>query len=247
VLNKVGILRKGQLSENDLQKLQEAEEEAILKDAIRAKTRLGGKSTPPSEDLAANEQEQHTFEKAMEDTQKSIASYFQAYTGSSTSTTSAPAALPPPQAPTVVASTGTAEPKPSPQSVVVRFVPAAATAPTVEVKQVTKPAVKPAAKPGEEDIGWSVWRHIPLPFMSTEDKTTKNNKVVRKKDFVSRSAIEGRTRAIIASIKTATSQESQIVRVCDLCKHLKQFPTARLDASEVRLFSCFGQVSRNRS
>ena len=130
---------------------------------------------------AVTEREQHTFEKAMEDTNQSITSYYHAYT--------------------------------SPQ-----YFP-------------VKGRVYPKAVYADEDDGWGVFSKIPLPFMDSSSSVKKKRSV--RKDFISRYAIEARTRALVASLKTASSYSSKIIRTQDLCRHLKQYPSGRHEATEV--------------
>ncbi|XP_076468723.1 calcium-independent phospholipase A2-gamma-like [Babylonia areolata] len=85
----------------------------------------------------------------------------------------------------------------------------------------------------EEELGWGVFRKIPLPFM--DSSTASNKKPVIRKDFVSRTAIEARTRALVASIRTAQSTSSKVSRTQDLCRHLKQYPSGRHEATESKV------------
>ncbi|KAL8567535.1 hypothetical protein ACOMHN_010126 [Nucella lapillus] len=91
---------------------------------------------------------------------------------------------------------------------------------------------KSAAKP-EEELGWSVFRRIPLPFM--ESRNGGGQKPLICKDFVSRTAIEARTRAVVASMKTAVSVSSKLTRTQDLCRHLKRYPSGRYEAAECKV------------
>lgn len=145
-----------------------------------------------------NEREQHTFEKAVEDTNQSITSYFSHFKST-------------------------------------RYMPVAPSTSTQidakEQKQIKE--VKVAVKPAEEEAGWNVFRRLPLPFLNSEEKSTK--KAFIRKDYVARSAIDARTRAIVASIKTASSYESKIIRVRDLGKHLKLYPSGRHEATECKI------------
>lgn len=193
LIRKTGLKRQGADYIVEKQKGQAAATSDSLKDNGRSKSSLGW-STPETE----NEREQHTFEKAMEDTNHSISSYFHPYTATATQFT-----------PVIPASQA-----------------------KLQVKDTHE--AKATLKPTEDEVGWNVFRRIPLPFLSCEEKTTKKAPFVRK-DFVSQSAIETRTRAIVASIKTASSFESKISRVRDLGKHLKQYPSGRHEATECKI------------
>lgn len=159
-----------------------------------AKATSPARKTPHVQQLAKTdtEREQHSFQKAMEDTHDSIVSFYHAYT--------TPDYVPskPQEKPE-----GKASPKPSPKPVIT-----------------------------ETDVGWSFFRKFPLQFSDANSIPVKKKPLIRK-DFVSRSAIEARTRALVTSLRSASSYTSKIVRTQDLCKHLKQFPSGRHEATEV--------------
>lgn len=147
-----------------------------------SKLSLEAKAARQAESAEA-EREQHTFEKAMEDTNRSITSYYHAHT--------------------------------SPQYFPVK----------------SKAQARLKAVCAEEEEGWGVFSKIPQSFM--DSVTSAKKKPVVKKDFISRYAIEARTRALVSSLKTATSHPSKISRTQDLCKHLKQYHAGRHEAAEV--------------
>ena len=163
----------------------------------RTRLMLPALETPPSklrptegktaqqETYLPDDREQHTFEKAMEDTNYSISSYYHAYT--------------------------------APQ-----YTP-------VKVNSKAKAKAK-AADEEETEASWGMFAKIPLPFI---DNCTPVKKRLIRKDFVSRSSIEARTRALVSGLKTASSYTSKVSRLQDLCKHLKQYPSGRYEATEV--------------
>ena len=59
-------------------------------------------------------------------------------------------------------------------------------------------------------------------------------KFLVKEDFVSKSGVEYRTRALVHAIKLASSTASKCTRTEDLCKHLLKHPESRNIAAKVR-------------
>ncbi|KAK7102866.1 calcium-independent phospholipase A2-gamma-like [Littorina saxatilis] len=171
-----------------------------------AKATSPARKTPHVQQLAKTdtEREQHSFQKAMEDTHDSIVSFYHAYT--------TPDYVPskPQEKPE-----GKASPKPSPKPVIT-----------------------------ETDVGWSFFRKFPLQFSDANSIPVKKKPLIRK-DFVSRSAIEARTRALVTSLRSASSYTSKIVRTQDLCKHLKQFPSGRHEATECKAVPVLLQMTQS--
>ncbi|GAB1599087.1 calcium-independent phospholipase A2-gamma-like [Argonauta hians] len=60
-----------------------------------------------------------------------------------------------------------------------------------------------------------------------EEKTAVKKKPVIRKDFVSRTAVENRSRALVNNLKVAQSISSKITRIDDLNKHLMIYPASR--------------------
>ena len=95
------------------------------------------------------------------------------------------------------------------------------------------PAQPKKVRKPEEEVSWNVFRKIPIPFMDSTAATPTKKKPLIRKDFVSRSAVEARTKALVSSLKTAVSYSSKLTRTQDLCRHLKQYPSGRHDATQV--------------
>ncbi|XP_014778854.1 calcium-independent phospholipase A2-gamma [Octopus bimaculoides] len=60
-----------------------------------------------------------------------------------------------------------------------------------------------------------------------EEKTDVKKKPVIRKDFISRTAVENRSRALVNNLKLAQSISSKITRIDDLNKHLMIYPASR--------------------
>ncbi|XP_050414521.1 calcium-independent phospholipase A2-gamma [Patella vulgata] len=73
-------------------------------------------------------------------------------------------------------------------------------------------------------------RNVLITASARTDPTNQPEKVKKpliQKDFVSKSAIDSRTRALVHAIKAAKSSMSKLTRTEELCKHILQYPNSR--------------------
>lgn len=81
----------------------------------------------------------------------------------------------------------------------------------------------------KEDVGFSKmvsWMYSKKELIETSGKPIEKKPVIRK-DFVSRTAVENRSRALVSNLKLAKSEASKLSRMTDLCKHLMIYPASR--------------------
>lgn len=180
-----------------LQVVKPISEVTLSPSEVSVRKKLSGKEKTRTEENVISFREQHTFEKAMEDTHNSIVSFYDTSASIKSAASVSPIVLPKDE------HVGSNE--------------------------------KATAK--EEDSSWNVFRQLQLPlpawpFGESSSQTEKKKPLIRK-DFISRSSIESRTKAVVLSMKTATSTTSKLIRIREFCKHLQQYPSTQAIAAKV--------------
>ncbi|KAJ8301954.1 hypothetical protein KUTeg_020941 [Tegillarca granosa] len=101
-----------------------------------------------------------------------------------------------------------------------------------EIKTVDEPA--------------STWRIFGFAsrLSPSNTATDKSIKVVRK-DFVSKSDIERTTRGLVRLVKSATTDDSKLSRIENLCKHLLEYPDSRSTAQKGRILPCLLKLQQS--
>ena len=89
---------------------------------------------------------------------------------------------------------------------------------------------KPAAKPNIGDISKTA-----KPMQNDESIIMKNHQtaVARKRDLVTKSSIDRKTRGLVYCLREAKTNISQLVRLEELCAHLSQYPDSSSTAVKV--------------
>ncbi|XP_046344342.1 calcium-independent phospholipase A2-gamma-like [Haliotis rufescens] len=106
---------------------------------------------------------------------------------------------------------------------------------TTDPNSLNKPGVK-AKTVNEDDLMTSIFKNV-WPVNKAVKDPDDSSSVVKKKplvqrDFVSKTAIDSRTRALVEGIKTASTLQSKLRRTEDFCRHILQYPNARFTATK---------------
>lgn len=201
----------GDRKKKDVAKMQVviplSEEPAAGKDIPRKPPRTDdGKPNKGSNKLS--------FAKAMEETYSSVTSYYD--------TSAAPAEKRPSKVPS---------PPPRPEYEVYDLEERAITTkvkPRMEVKPVRESVFG-------FDLLQRLTRPIIFPFRFALGAAQVKKKPLIKKEFVSRSALESRTRSLVIGLKAATAVTSKTKRIQELSNHIKQHPLSRTLATKEKV------------
>lgn len=81
----------------------------------------------------------------------------------------------------------------------------------------------------KEEVGFSKmvsWMYTKKESVETKGRIIEKKPVIRK-DFVSRTSVENRSRALVSNLKLARSDSSKLSRMADICKHIILYPASR--------------------
>lgn len=81
----------------------------------------------------------------------------------------------------------------------------------------------------KEEVGFSKmvsWMYTKKESVETKGRIIEKKPVIRK-DFVSRTSVENRARALVSNLKLARSDSSKLSRMADICKHIILYPASR--------------------
>ena len=90
----------------------------------------------------------------------------------------------------------------------------------------------------KEEVGFSKmvsWMYTRKEPGETKGRTIEKKPEIRK-DFVSRTAVENRSRALVSNLKLARSDASKLSRMNDICKHIMLYPASRSVIVKVSMF-----------
>lgn len=112
-------------------------------------------------------------------------------------------------------------------------------------------ALKPKLPVGEKSSrskSWNMFHFLPmvLPFPFNLGAAAAVKKPLIKKDFVSRSALDSRTRSLVKSLKAATTPQSTMKRLQELCSHIKQHPLSRVLATKEKAIPILLRIAENK-
>lgn len=90
----------------------------------------------------------------------------------------------------------------------------------------------------KEEVGFSKmvsWMYTKKESVETKGRIIEKKPVIRK-DFVSRTSVENRSRALVSNLKLARSDSSKLSRMADICKHIILYPASRSVIVKVSTF-----------
>ena len=105
---------------------------------------------------------------------------------------------------------------------------------TTDAKKLSTPKSKVWSTPSKENTaGWKIASY--LPSLASQQKTPadETKEPVKKRELIAIRSIERRTRELVVSLRSATTNASKLMRLEEFSNHITKYPNSRNQAMKV--------------